>query len=292
MDNQATNELVEVDMVEVDLLDMLRLLWEKLWIIVIAMVLCGSIAFTGAIFTVAPLYTSTAMMYVNNNSVSVGDSTFTFSTGQLSAAKSLLDVYLIILRSRTTLEAAIEEADLPYTYGQLRSFVSAGSVNGTGIFTISATCPDPDDAKLIVDTLVEILPERISDIVEGSSVRLVDSAVRPTSRSSPSYTRYALIGVVVGAVLSCAAIIIQDLMNTTVRDEEYLKQRYNIPLLAVIPDAFDPSKKKYGYKYGYKKGGSYRYKYGYQRYGYYKNNYEKSYEKAQEQNESDNGGEQ
>ena len=232
MDHQATNELVEVDMVEVDLFDLLRLLWEKLWLIVIAMVLCGSIAFTGSIFTVAPQYTSTAMMYVNNNSVSVGDSTFTFSTGQLSAAKSLLDVYLIILKSRTTLEAAIEVADLPYSYGQMRSFVTAGSVNGTGIFTISATCENPDDAKLIVDTLVEILPDRISDIVEGSSVRLVDSAVRPSARSSPSYTRYGLIGVVVGAVLSCAAIIIQDLMNTTVRDEEYLKQRYNIPLLA------------------------------------------------------------
>ena len=136
--------------------------------------------------------------------------------------------------------------------------------------------------------MVEILPDRISDIVDGSSVRVVDRAIRPTGRSSPSYTRYAFVGAVLGAVLSSAVIIIEDLMNTSVRDEEYLKLRYNIPILAVVPEAYTVSKKKYGYRYAYKS----RYRYGHRgRHAYnqnlYGNVYEQSYEQAQTGMEGD-----
>jgi len=267
MNNQTVS-----DGIEINLLDLIKLLWSKVWIIVLCMLLAGTIAFSSAMLLITPTYTASAMMYVNNNSLSVGSTTFTFSSSQLSAAKSLLDVYVIILRSRTTLEMVIDEADLDYTYQQLSGMVTAASVNDTEIFRITATAADPSEAELIVDTIVDILPDRISDIVEGSSVRLVDHAVRPTTRSSPTYTRYAVMGVLIGAVISCAAIIIQDLMNTTVRDEDYLKQRYDIPVLAVVPDANGVAKGKYGYKYGYHGYGYHGY--GYHGYGYYKKHYE------------------
>ncbi|MBQ8747491.1 MAG: hypothetical protein IJZ08_06460 [Clostridia bacterium] len=246
-------------MIEIDLLDLARLLWKKLWLIVISMILCGSIAFSAAMFSVEATYTSTAMMYVNNSSVSVGGTSITFSSSQLSAAKSLLDVYVIILQSRTTLEMvqvkAADDLSREYSVGELRGIVQASSVNNTEIFSISATCGNASDAEVIVDTIVDILPDRIADIVDGSSVRLVDAAVLPTVSATPSNNRYALIGAVIGAIIGGAIIIIQDLMNTTVRDEEYLKQRYNIPILAIVPDAYNSSKKAYyksGYKYAYK----------------------------------------
>lgn len=287
MNENTTNEIIEGGTTEIDLLGLLRLLFGKIWMILIAMALCGAIAFVTAVFTITPTYTASAMLYVNNSSASVGGVPITISSSQISAAKSLLDTYVVILKTRTTLEAAIEKADLrgKYTYGQLSGIVSASSVNDTDIFRISATCADRDDALLIVDTLVEILPDRISDIVDGSSVRVVDHAIRPSGRSSPSYTKYGVIGVMVGAILSAALIIVQDLLNNTVRDEEYLKQRYSIPILAVIPEAYSSSGSKY--KYGYKS----KYKYGYRgRYGYYKNGYVRDYADSYEKAQAKNGG--
>lgn len=287
MNENTTNEIIEGGTTEIDLLGLLRLLFGKIWMILIAMALCGAIAFVTAVFTITPTYTASAMLYVNNSSASVGGVPITISSSQISAAKSLLDTYVVILKTRTTLEAAIEKADLrgKYTYGQLSGIVSAASVNDTDIFRISATCADRDDALLIVDTLVEILPDRISDIVDGSSVRVVDHAIRPSGRSSPSYTKYGVMGVMVGAILSAALIIVQDLLNNTVRDEEYLKQRYSIPILAVIPEAYSSSGSKY--KYGYKS----KYKYGYRgRYGYYKNGYVRDYADSYEKAQAKNGG--
>ncbi len=246
MNNRTKN-----DEIEIDLLHLVKLLWSKAWLIVISMILLGAVMFSYAMFFITPLYESTAKMYVNNTSIKVGSTSFSISSSELSAAKTLLDLYVEILKTRTTLEEVIRRAELEYTYEQISSMISAGSVNGTEIFRITVTNSDPAIAEKIADTIVEVLPDRIAEIVDGSSVRLVDHAVLPTRRSSPSYTRYASLGMAAGAVLSCIAIIVFDLMDTSVRSEEYLAQKYSdIPVLAVVPDIRNA--RKYGY-------GSYRY---------------------------------
>lgn len=253
MNNRVIN-----DEIEIDLLHLIKILWSKAWLIVISMILLGAVMFSYAMFFITPLYQSTAKMYVNNTSIKVGSTSFSISSSELSAAKTLLDLYVEILKTRTTLEEVIRRAELEYTYEQLAPMISAGSVNGTEIFRITVTNSDPDMAEKIADTIVEVLPDRISEIVDGSSVRLVDHAVRPTRRSSPDYSRYAVIGMIAGMVLSCAAIIIFDLMDTSVRGEEYLVQKYgDIPVLAVVPDIRSNRKRAYGYyKYSREYGSS------------------------------------
>ena len=242
----------DTEEIEIDLLHLLSVLWHKAWIIALSIIVCGGMAFSYSYFGITPLYKARAMMYVNNTAISLGGTSFSISSGELTAAKSLLDIYVIILGSRTTMEAVIEEADLPYTYEQLSAMVTAGSVNDTEVFEIVATSPNPEEAKLIVNTITDILPDRIADIVDGSSVRIVDSAVTPTAKSSPSNTRNALIGALLGAVISCGVIVVIDLFNNTIRDEQYLTERYELPILASVPDMYRNGTSSYGdYYSGY-----------------------------------------
>ena len=56
----------EKDVMEIDLLKLAKALWHRAWIIAIAAVLAAGMAlFYTAVF-VTPLYTSSAMFYVNN----------------------------------------------------------------------------------------------------------------------------------------------------------------------------------------------------------------------------------
>ena len=233
--------------IEIDLLHLVKVLWKKAWIIILCSILLGAITFSYAFYFVTPQYESKAMMYVNNSSISFGGTSLSISSGELSAAKSLLQIYIIILESRTTLETVIDIADLEYTYEELEKMVEATSVNGSEVFQIVATSEDPAEAELIVDTIVDVLPNRIAEIVDGSNVRLVDSAILPTERSSPSYSKYAMIGLLLGFVCSCGVIVVIDLLDTTIRDDDYLFQRYNIPVLAVVPDANQKTGKSYAY---------------------------------------------
>ena len=79
------------------------------------------------------------------------------------------------------------------------------------------------------------LTDKIADIVEGSSVRIVDYAVVPAYPVSPSVIKYTLVGFLLGGVLSVGVIILLELINDTIQSEDYLIQTYELPILAAVP---------------------------------------------------------
>lgn len=239
---------------EIDLLKLAKALWRKAWAIILAAVLFGAVAFAYNSYYVMPTYQASALMYVNNSSISIGSTSVSISSGELSAAKSLVDTYLVILNTRTTLEKVIAEAKIPYSYEDLREMVTAGAVNNTEIFRITVTSTNPKEAEHIANTIAEVLPDKISDVVDGSSVRVVEYAVVPARKSTPNVTKNTMLAMAVGVVIACAIIILRELFDDLIRDEDYLTQNYETPILAVIPElrgGSGNSDYKYNYEYTY-----------------------------------------
>ena len=246
---------------EIDIFRILGAFLRHIWIIALVAVLCAAIAFAYAYFFITPTYQSSTMLYVNNGSLSIGKS---FSISDLNASKNLVDTYIVILKSRTTLEAVAERAELNMSYSTLSRKVSASAVNETEVLRVTVTDTDPERATLIANAIGEVLPERVQTIIGGSKVEVVDSAVIPSSKSAPSLTRYAMIGFVIGLVATLAVIVVIELLDDQVRDESFLTQSFNLPVLASIPD-LNANVSGKAYKYG-KYGSA---KYGYRRGSYY-----------------------
>lgn len=240
------------EVIEIDLLRLLRALWHRAWLILLAGIMAAGIGFSYAKFAITPRYEAGALMYVNNSSFSVGSTSFSISSSQISAAQSLVDTYVVILQSRTTLEEVIKKANVPYSYEQLHGMVRAAAVNGTEIFKITVNSTNPEEAALLANTIAKVLPETISDVVDGSSVRIVDRAVVPTQKVSPSITKYTAIGFALGFLISSAVVALIDMFDDVIRDADYLTQTFNAPVLASIPDLMGAPTSKYGY-YAYKK---------------------------------------
>ena len=230
------NKKDENQEVEIDLMQLFRAMARKAWAIALAAVIFGGIALSYTKFLVTPLYKARTLLYVNNSSISVGSAHLSISSGDLSAAQQLVDTYTVILKTRATLEEVIDRAALPYSYEQLCNMISSASMNGTEIFYIDVTSPDPKEAELIANTISVVLPEKIAGIVEGSSVRIVDYAVEPAHKASPSLGKNTMMGVLLGIVVSCAVIVVMELMDSQIHNSDYLMQNYDIPVLAVVPD--------------------------------------------------------
>lgn len=233
---------------EIDLLRLFGALWRRAWAIVLAAVIFGGCALAYTVFLVKPLYKARTLLYVNNSAISVGDAKLSISQGELTAAQSLVDTYSVILKTRTTLEEVIRQANLSYTYEELVEMISAASVNSTEIFYIEVTSPSPTEAELIANTIGRVLPGKIAAIVDGSSVRIVDTAVVPARKSSPSLAKNTAMGILLGIVLACGVIVIGELRDTQIHGPEDLLQSYDIPVLAVIPDLMAADKHSGYYK--------------------------------------------
>lgn len=237
---------------EIDLLKLLKELWKHAWMIVTAAIVGGIAFFLFTLFFITPQYTSYALLYVNNNSVNIGQTKVNLTTGDINAASTLIETYSVILKSRNTLEKVIEEGGLPYTYEQLVQKVSGSAEKNTPVFKIAVTDPDPEMAAIIANRIVEVMQDKntgIAGIVQGSSVSVVDYAVVTTSPTSPSYLKNTAIGMLLGFVITCGIIILRSLMDSTIREEEFLLDKYkDIPVLATIPDLTEDS---HGGYYGY-----------------------------------------
>ena len=65
---------------------------------------------------------------------------------------------------------------------------------------------------------------------------IIDTTQMPDMRHSPSYTKYAAVGALIGAVLMLTVVIIRSFMNDKVPNEAALEERYKLPVVGVIPD--------------------------------------------------------
>ncbi len=240
------------DYSSVDLMQIFKSLWKKAWVIAVSTVLVGIFGFFIAAFAITPKYASSVMLYVNNGVFSV-EGMLNFSSSTISGARSLVDTYIVMLQNRTTLNKVIEKADVEYTFDELEDMIVAESVNGTEVMRITVTSTDPYEAADIANAIAVVLPSRIGEIIEGSSMEVVDSGAVNLKKVAPSITGYTVVGMLVGAIISVLVLIIIDMRDDTIRGEEYILQNYDYPILAKIPDLDNTDSKSYGYYYQSKK---------------------------------------
>lgn len=250
--------------VGISILDILQSCLKRWWMILGVAILAAILMFVYIKAFTNKQYQASAMMYVNNSSLSVGGTKIDVSMGDINAAQSLVDVYCIIIRSRLTLEEVIDVANLPYTYEGLYSMISVSSVDETEIFKITVTSGDPVEAANIANTIVEIFPSKVASIIDGTSAKIVDLAVVPLTNISQNYLTKMILAFAIGLILSAAVSVLLDIIDDRLESSDWVKQNYGdaIPLLAVIPDSSESSSGSYYNKYGYGYG-----------YGYYKKDY-------------------
>ena len=248
MENQ---EKTTKDYYTIDLMHIVKTLWRRIWLIALAGMMTAVVGFSIATFAIAPTYSSSVMLYVNNSSFSLGNTSFSITASEITAAQSLVKTYSEILKNRTTLERVLEKSGMSekYSYGELYGMIKAAPSNETEIMKVTVTCENADEAAALANCIAEVLPMRISEIIDGASMEVVDSAVPNLSKVAPSITSYTMVGLLLGILVSAAVVVVFALLDDTIHDEEYILNNYSFPILAKIPDLTNSGGKHYSYYY-------------------------------------------
>lgn len=231
----------------IDVSHIVKSLWRRVWLIALCGLLAAGIGFSISAFAIAPTYSSYIKLYVNNSSISLGNTNFSISASELTAAQSLVRTYGDILDSRSTLERIIDKSNIDYTWKELSQMITYEPSNNTEIMRVTVICEDPYEASKIANTIAEVLPVRISEIIDGASMEVVDSAIPDVEKVAPSITRYTAVGLVLGVILSIITLVVIALMDDTIHDEEYVLRTYDYPILGEVPNLLNIGNKTYGY---------------------------------------------
>lgn len=246
MKNQETNDQREYS---VDVMYIIKLLWRRAWVIALCGLMLAAVGFSIATFAVPPKYSSSVKLYVNNTSISLGSASFSISPSELTAAQSLIQTYGEILKSRSTLQRISDKSGLDYSWKELSGMIEYTPSNKTEIMKVTVTCKNPYHASTIANTVAEILPIRIAEIIDGASMEVVDSAIPNLGKVSPSVTLYTAVGLIIGIVIPVGVIVLFAMLDDTIHDEDYILNAYDYPILGKIPDLLYSGGKSYGYYY-------------------------------------------
>lgn len=232
----------------ISVMDIISLLLKRIKILIAALLIGAVLAFGYTYFFITPKYTSSVNMYVDNGytEAMIQSGTPVINTGALAASQELVDIYAVLLNDRTFLTSVAEELDGRVSVSQLSHAISVKSVNGTVVMNISATTSSPQLSADICNTVAELAPEMLIRVVKAGSVETMGSAYPASAPSSPSIPRNTILGAIAALALAAVIIIIVDLLDTTIRDDEKIKDNFDIAYLGSVPSQTVSGSKKTG----------------------------------------------
>lgn len=241
------NKKMDTPELEINIVPLFKELLKKLWLIVLVGLIVGGSVFVGAKIFIKPLYRSGFTAYVNNKQGEQNNDLLTSS--DVNASKQIVQTYQKILTSNTILTAAAELMGNDASYSVLKKRVSTEIQDETEIISVYVVDTDPQFAYDYALAISKTAPQYMSQIVEGSSMKIIDFPEYSDTRYKPAYYKYGLIGFLIGAVLVIIFICIRFFMDDTVKNENDIESRYAIPILGVIPNVEKASSAKSDYYY-------------------------------------------
>ena len=162
-----------------------------------------------------------------------------------------------MILSRPLLEDVIENLELvndegePMSTKALSDMIKITNTEDTRILKVTVTSSDPREAADIANELIAQACIYLPQIMETEEPNLVESAIHPTEKSSPSTARNVMLGGLLGACLACGVLVVRYLMNDTFVTPDDIEKYFGVQPLATIPEAklgdFNGSKKKSGW---------------------------------------------
>lgn len=222
--NQQQNEEIEIDLLEI-----FYVLLSKIWVIILATALGFGVAAGYTIAFIDPIYSSTSTLYVMTKSTSITSLT------DLQVGSSLTKDYQVFITSRPVVDKVIEELELDMTYEEFVANVTINNPQDTRFINITVNNKDAYMAKTIVDKLTDVSAERMEEIMETEAPNVADYGHVAEEKTSPSTTKNAIMGALVGFVLSAGIIIVLFLLDDSIQTSEDVERYIGINTLGIIP---------------------------------------------------------
>ena len=223
----------EQDKFEIDVFQLVKVLWKRKFLIVLAALVAGLVAFAYSSFVIKPQYTSTTRIYVVNRNQADKPG---LTNQDLQAGAYLVKDYREIILSQDVLEKVVVDQSLAMDAKTLGRKVSVTVPADTRIVSISVRDGKPEEASRIANALREVAAQKIISVTRVSDVTTLEEARPATSPSSPNIRRNTMMATLAGAGFVTVVVLLVELLDDRVKRPEDIEEVMHLSLLGVIPN--------------------------------------------------------
>ena len=216
--------------IEIDLMQIIKLLISKLWIIIVVGAITGLLALLGTKLLITPMYQSTAKLYINTRQ---NDSSTTLSDVQVST--QIVKDYKVLVTSRPVIEQVISNLEIDMEADELISAITCKIETDSRVLSITVTDKEPYLAKQIVDELADVSATRIPKVTKIEGVEIIEYGVVPETQSSPNTMMNTVVGALLGMIAVVAVIIVKFILDDTIKNSDDVERYLGMSTLALIP---------------------------------------------------------
>lgn len=239
---------LESDVIEIDLREIVAVLFHRWWFLALTAVIVGASAFAGSRFAITPTYESTTRIVILNKENN--SNTLTYSDLQMGT--QLTKDYAELICSRHVLEQVIQKFSLDMTYDQFVKRIKVVTPSDTRIIDITVTDPSPMLAKQLVDEIRNVASGRIEEVMDIKAVNVVDEGNLPVKPANPNVPLWTVTGFLLGGIASAAVVLIRFLLDDTIKSSEDIERYLHLSTLALIPMMEEETEHKNGRRSGMK----------------------------------------
>ncbi len=215
---------------EINIKELVLLLWKKWYIIVASVVLITAAAFFYAYYTLDDEYTARASMMIlveDDNETATTD--FNLST-------RLVKTYSELAKSDLVIDQVIADLDLGCSPEHIRNSFNITGVDDTIIINLNVTQDTPEKAQNVANVTVSVM-QSVSQTYEGlDNIEILDVASLPTTPSGPNRILYLVIGVILGGIVGVGGIFLFEMLDTTIKTSKDVETKLDLRDLASIPN--------------------------------------------------------
>jgi capsular polysaccharide biosynthesis protein len=220
---------MEDNVSELDLIELIFHLLDKLRYILLFAVLGALLAAAYTIFIIKPTYEATAKLYVLNSS----DSAINFSDLQISSY--LASDYIEVFKTWEVNETVASDLGLDYTYKQMQRMLTVENPTGTRILYITVRSHSPQEAATIANDYATVAIKYIANTMSTEEPNIMSVALVPTNPSSPNKTTNIMMGFLLGLLFSVGWFTVRFVLDDKIKSVDDIRKYSNLPNLAVVP---------------------------------------------------------
>ena len=223
----------EQDKFEIDVLQLVKVLWKRKFVIALVALLAGVTAFAYSSFVIKPQYASTTRIYVVNRNQADKPG---LTNQDLQAGSYLVKDYREIILSQDVLEKVVADQSLTIDAKTLGRKVSVTVPVDTRIVSITVRDGKPEEASRIANALREVAAQKIIAVTRVSDVTTLEEARPATSPSSPNIRRNTMMATIAGVGIVIVIVLLVELLDDRVKRPEDIEEVMHLSLLGVIPN--------------------------------------------------------
>ena len=216
---------------EIDLIELLRHILAKWWLILLLMVISGATAFYITTERIVPVYQAQSTIFIGKESSSITD----LNINDFNLENKLVVDYRELIKTRLVTEEVIQELGLVSSTNELIMNMDVQTIQDSRFMHISFKDPVPERAMDIANKLSEILAEKAESIVGVKNIQIVDYAILPEYPISPSLKKNVAIAAVLGMMIGLFVVFVNMMMINTIQKEEDVEKEIGLPVIGVIP---------------------------------------------------------